>query len=1205
MNNTGGGATQKGINAQNWAAMSLFLQYVTRPNFSYIGFEGEKLEDFHLVFKDGKKTICESKARDINLADIRNILDKITKHAQISKQDEILIVCKSVNKNAKDLIENYKYFTKNIEKKLKNKKHKFEDKHLKLISQLKFWEVKSRKRTEKATKVLMARVLNYPSPFWINQRRLNQITDSFVLQKVYFGSEKGDILTRNDFLKSLKSEKVQILEDSGYNYEKEKKTTEKRIKELIGAIKKKEEEDWCNIQITRIANKPSLHHFTLIKLKNEKNLKLSDWTNLWMATYQSAFSIELFKIFENNIQTKENQKFALSFILNTIESTTSYFGEEFIKYDTVKLCKKILEINPSLENKIFEVIKKVYEHSIDKFLYIKRRRDNTWEREKATELLKEIYKKTRNIKLKSNIVDYIVANFNIVKDDGKFWHYTPPSAFKILGNYVSAKPEERIPWFTKKCIEQFDKFYKTFGKKLEFNGWEHMGGGISQAGSSFLVADRHFVTQVLTPSLKKIYDKDRKKGLSFILKKCLSTTSVTKNKPDFLNRAVLPILLSEYKNGKSSKEIFKILKTFIKMRKGIPWKNDLIFQAINNDQYTDKQKWQLVKVSLDEFNNLPINVFVEQIVFNIASKPSSKFVEKAGDVVTSWIKNPKYNTHHMIGSYGPTDGILKLLENNFDSGVNFLKNYLSTKDFIKKTDTFDTYDVAKAITKVINTDFDQGLDILESIYSYKKLSPNQQICICSGIYNIDQSNKKTLLKIYKKFLWPKLSDLLGKKINNLKNLTNKDIKPIEKKFSHSSARESIVEFGEKLANNKNFEEALNIVRIFIHDSNPPTDGSCERQQALVEGNDSYAIGTVRGRCAWVLQKFANLHGRKHIKEVVGWVKKLSKDNNFYIRLEACVPLVELIKIRHTHPPEKEERFIPENLASEIENIALNMLFQLDNQKIKGLVEYLTMVFSYHRTMGTTQACKVLKVFLKNPSDKSKEQVVPLIIFYSLFRKNAFKNWPKSWKKPKKFDDKPFKKLLKNQLENGPSTIKTSLAWQFKKLPDEIKNTPEEKRSLSILEAVILSANYLSVLTDNYDQKIFSNIYRFIEEYIENYFDLCFKLWIECIETEFKYFKNNWSEEKLHEMYWWPFLYNGKILVAILNNKGVKEFLTWFEKLAKYPNNASIANDLDTAIEKLIELKKHKKRIIDLFDLLIKRNPKYYNSKQKWLKKKRD
>ena len=50
----------KGINAQAWAAMSLFLQYMRDAKFASIQLEAANFEDFNLIFNDGKKIISES-----------------------------------------------------------------------------------------------------------------------------------------------------------------------------------------------------------------------------------------------------------------------------------------------------------------------------------------------------------------------------------------------------------------------------------------------------------------------------------------------------------------------------------------------------------------------------------------------------------------------------------------------------------------------------------------------------------------------------------------------------------------------------------------------------------------------------------------------------------------------------------------------------------------------------------------------------------------------------------------------------------------------------------------------------------------------------------------------------------------------------------------------------------------------------------------
>src|SRR3989304_410721 len=100
---------QKGIASQNWAAVAIFLQYVGQTDFRFIGLEGKNLEDFHLEFADGKKIIGESKSYEIGFPEIKNILQTIISHGQITKQDEILIVCTSIKKDLNTFIDHITY----------------------------------------------------------------------------------------------------------------------------------------------------------------------------------------------------------------------------------------------------------------------------------------------------------------------------------------------------------------------------------------------------------------------------------------------------------------------------------------------------------------------------------------------------------------------------------------------------------------------------------------------------------------------------------------------------------------------------------------------------------------------------------------------------------------------------------------------------------------------------------------------------------------------------------------------------------------------------------------------------------------------------------------------------------------------------------------------------------------------------------------
>ncbi|MHB8278217.1 MAG: hypothetical protein ACYDIA_11255 [Candidatus Humimicrobiaceae bacterium] len=70
---------------------------------------------------------------------------------------------------------------------------------------------------------------------------------------------------------------------------------------------------------------------------------------------------------------------------------------------------------------------------------------------------------------------------------------------------------------------------------------------------------------------------------------------------------------------------------------------------------------------------------------------------------------------------------------------------------------------------------------------------------------------------------------------------------------------------------------------------------------------------------------------------------------------------------------------------------------------------------------------------------------------------------------------------------------------------------------------------------------------------------------------------------------------------VLYKKGLDEFLKWFEFLLDYPKDILVANDLEIAIEKIINFPKNDIRVEKIFNKLIERNPKYFDFRSKWQK----
>ena len=139
-----GQSNYKGINAQAWAAMSLFLQHLRDPNFSYMHLEAPKFEDFNLVFKEEKKIICESKdwRQRFSFPHLKKILSSLLRKTAIGDKDEILIICSNLDPKLKESVENAKYGSRFISPIFK-RKH-FSIQQIAVLNKVRFWKIEEK-----------------------------------------------------------------------------------------------------------------------------------------------------------------------------------------------------------------------------------------------------------------------------------------------------------------------------------------------------------------------------------------------------------------------------------------------------------------------------------------------------------------------------------------------------------------------------------------------------------------------------------------------------------------------------------------------------------------------------------------------------------------------------------------------------------------------------------------------------------------------------------------------------------------------------------------------------------------------------------------------------------------------------------------------------------------------------------------------------
>lgn len=1197
----------KGVNAQAWAAMSLFLQYLRYADFSYIQLEAPEFEDFNLVFNDGHKIICESKnwEREFNFSYLKKILDNILKKKIIGERDEILIICTKLNRDLKSKVENMKYWSQFIAPEFKKKK--FSDQQIAILDRVKFWKVQ-----EADNHLIVYALFSELLDFWLPEDELECRADSILIERIYAGSAKGEIYKREDIINEIKSIRKKASKYSGY-FDNERVKIETQLQNLIKAVDNNKSPEWAPNQLSALSSKPALMFFALDCIKDKKIGHLKDWGDLWGLYKIYRFSFSLFKIFENNLHTGENKKYILQFFKNNISEARRFYQHDFFDVDVVKITKQILTQDKRgryLED-AFEIIKELITERRDNIFYLKVQQDSSWERGEIAKLLKEVDEKA-SAELKDKIYKLIVDTFNLIKDEGEFSHYTPREIFEILKGWLVNDFKNRLKAIANRLISQYQKLYGKHKGKEVFRGWELSGGGTSFWGHDYRVQDRHFILFALKPTLEDYYKGNPQKAWQFIKEDFITPTEeVSKKRPDFLNRASIPIILERYKNQneKISKEAFEILKEFILSRRGIPHKSDLIYQAIRED-FPDDKKWELLRVSIEKYK-LPVNPFAEQIALELAKKGK----QEAKNVLKEWIRNPDYYSSRIF-ERNVAGIISQFLDFSFNEGVEMFKDFITQDYFIKGFDLSETFEISHLLNKILNKNFKTGLEILNTLSRKPELSDNEQIVLFSGLnYKIEgrQVDEGTLSKIYSKFLDPFLGSF------------DNDVERIEQKITRSQSREEIVEFASVLAKHQKISEAMRILRIFINDSDPCTpekvnskdlEGKYDEHRKIEQGEDTHAIITVRGRCAWELMNFVVPTGRKYIEEIIDLTEKLTKDKNYYVQLMSCFPLSQLARNRLTVMPEnKKELFFNKDIkkalemAKKVEKIAFRLLekfSKLDFKPRDVLMNALFRVFDDIRGLNQENADRLLKEIAKC-GEKVISEAAPLFIYFAEFRQKDFKDWKLQlsglYDDLEDFDNKPFQQILENILKRGSPEINSKFAWHFWKLVKEsVPDKTDIKNVVKYNKAFEISNRYLNVLVESYDHQTFENVYYFIQENIDQCFKECYKLWQKCLEKEKVVIKGLVKEGKVYEASWWPFYHNGEILMIVKQKGSDREFLESLEFLLDYPKEANVG-DMGNVLEALQDLPtEYDDRVEEVFNKLIERNPHYYKTKENWKKK---
>ncbi|MDO8511770.1 MAG: hypothetical protein Q7S57_00715 [bacterium] len=1212
LNNLMGRAGQsnyKGINTQAWAAMSLFLQFLRDPNFSHIHLEAQGFEDFNLVFNDGKRIICESKDRKkpFNYAHLKEFLTKVVASKEVADADEILIVCTNVNTELISRVENSRYWD-GVKDQFKEKGYSAA--MISLLPRVRFWHIKSG-FIQKTIYSLFTDLLN----FWLSEEDIKRISDSILVQKIYIGSAVGDTYSRIDILKEINNIAVETRQNSVY-YNEQLSKREQQFWELERALSNPNHGIWqVPKELSAFSTDYERLKFAKDRLENKHNeLVLKNWDPVWKLNRIYAFNFGIFYIFENNLHTDKNRKYILSYIKKYTKMIRGFYRTDYFNVDIVRIVKKIIEGEDGAEylDDAFIIAKDLIMFNENDFFYLKDtgNEHGEWEKEEICKLARKIYERDTEGNLKQKVIDLIASAFNITQDEGEFIHHAPRDVYEILREWLNEDFEGRFDEFVKMASAQYQKYYEKFKSKMNFKGWEYMGGGISYDSGQYAINERHFVSFILTPAINQYYEKDKAKGWQFIKERCISMPhEVNKYKPDFLNRAVCEIVINRYVNTDEnvSNEAFEILKEFILLKKGIPHKSELIYWSAGNIALSDGKKWKLVELTVKKYG-IPVNPFVERIVTDLAK---NGFLQ-AKQTMRKWYSNPKYYERFMF-DFEVVSGIKTLLETDLKLAVELFTTFIAS-DYIKKekSDHFGAYTVASLLNEIIRKDYVAGLSIIRLLENEVKPSEDQQIIYSYALFNHlgndDSDDEELLLKIYKEVVVP----FLKKHGDN--------VAEISKWLTNASCREAFVQFAARLATKKKIVEALKIIRIFIDDPDPYSLGKDPRDpedkysehKSILEGKESNAIASVRGWCGWVLTKCAVLSGRGQVAEVIELTKKLVNDPNYYVIQMATLPLGQLARNRLTVLPENRELlFLNDDreralrMSKEIESVAFDLLDKFiawPPPVQKSLIKSVLHVFDPIRALNEKDSLRFVTA-IANLSADIKKEAAPLFIYYAEFRKNKYVNWrfgmPGLYDDlgPEKYDQRKFKTILIETIKEMQKEDPDS-CFRF---ASSVEHALREGSPEEMPKNTELALEYFELLSDIYARNIFNVIYQTMErEFSKPQKDAqkWYQLLIKCFEVEKGFYEKQAEIGNLANVYWYPAQYHSRILELLHDNFGKDKFMEAVKIFFSFPRDLEL-HESDKLVEIIKQYVATDKDAQDIIKKLRDKNPgKYWTSKPK-------
>lgn len=305
-------------------------------------------------------------------------------------------------------------------------------------------------------------------------------------------------------------------------------------------------------------------------------------------------------------------------------------------------------------------------------------------------------------------------------------------------------------------------------------------------------------------------------------------------------------------------------------------------------------------------------------------------------------------------------------------------------------------------------------------------------------------------------------------------------------FPDSGTRIEMVRYGRWLAENNKRDDASWLVAQFMNDPDPldpPTEDREDYGNQLhfevkeADKPDTHAIHTVKGHLAWTVQLLTLKKDEHLLKSYDRTRHVLRNTQHLYLVLQWLFPLIEIAN----------RRFWLQELSNDAYEDFKKLSFELLD-KYKGypdLAKALVRIFHYYRNLTTEEVKEVLNS-LFNADDFDA-----LLVYFALYRENHFKD--DKYPEPVKNYDPTYAKgkLEEIVLSDDPEllNLRSGIAWNIWKILSEGESEFDR-----------LSEWVDKFLITEYDNHLFHNFERIVEDYLDRRIDKCLEWYTKIVNA---------------------------------------------------------------------------------------------------------